>query len=135
MSLVTNTACNPTVQEEKVDLADPRSGLHGLDDDAARGRRRRRREEQQERHRLLLRQHCQRRLPCQGKIKNHRGLKSVAKLKIISVTFYHNARIVEYITKDCPSCIKVVIMVAPGIGCSAATGSGYQVVVLAVEAE
>ena len=44
-------------------------------------------------------------------------------------------RIVEYITKDCPSCAKVVITVAPGIGFSAATGSGAQVVVLAVGAE
>ena len=44
-------------------------------------------------------------------------------------------RIVEYITKDCPSCAKVVITVAPGIGYFAATGSDYQVVVLAVEAE
>ena len=45
------------------------------------------------------------------------------------------ARIVEYITKDCPSRAKVVITVAPGTGYSAATGSGYQVGVLAVEAE
>ena len=36
------------------------------------------------------------------------------------------ARIVEYITKDCPSCTKVVITVAPGIGYSVATGSGTQ---------
>ena len=35
------------------------------------------------------------------------------------------SRIVEYITKDCPSCAKVVIMVAPGIGYSAVTGRGY----------
>ena len=35
-------------------------------------------------------------------------------------------RIVEYMTKDCPSCAKVVITVAPGIGYSAATGSGTQ---------
>ena len=33
---------------------------------------------------------------------------------------YSQARIVEYITKDCPSCAKVVITVAPGIGYSAA---------------
>ena len=29
---------------------------------------------------------------------------------------------VEYITKDCPTCAKVVIAVAPGIGYSADTG-------------
>ena len=33
--------------------------------------------------------------------------------------------------KGCPSCAKVVITVDPGIGYSAATGSGAQVVVLA----
>ena len=37
--------------------------------------------------------------------------------------------------KGYPSCGKVVIKVAPGIGYSAATGSGAQVVVLAVGAE
>ena len=34
-------------------------------------------------------------------------------------------------SKGCPSCAKVVITVAPGIGYSAATGSGTQVVMLA----
>ena len=35
-------------------------------------------------------------------------------------------RIVEYITKDCPSPAKVVNTVAPGIGYSAVTRSGAQ---------
>ena len=51
------------------------------------------------------------------------------------MNFSLRARIVEYITKDCPSCAKVVITVAPEIVYSAATGSGAQVVVLAVGAE
>ena len=37
--------------------------------------------------------------------------------------------------EGCPSCANVVITVAPGIGYSAATGNGAQVVMLAVGVE
>ena len=58
----------------------------------------------------------------QSDTSGHHGKASVGiKLGITST-----GRIVEYITKDCPSRPKVVNTVVPGIGYSAATRSGTQ---------
>ena len=72
------------------------------------------------------------------KLWNSRGAKEGVKLMATFYsrnlgcwhTIYQNSlvkpRIIEYITKDCPSCAKVAITVAPGIGYSAATGISAQ---------